>query len=129
MSTKKRPTKAELTRRFRDFLDACMCPIYIDSGDIRVVEFALPCSTPGVYVQLRRNGLVYVGQAVDILQRQRQHLADGQKLWALGIYPIDIIDVKTRSAHETMMIKRARLAGFELANVAKVKLSERVSDD
>lgn len=111
--------KAELETLFVRFLDENRCPVHVASGDIKVMEYAMPSVTPGVYVQLRTTGEVYVGQAADILHRQREHLASGVKLWALGVWPIFEAGNRRRYAFETELIARALRKGYVLANIQK----------
>lgn len=111
--------KAELEALFVRFLDENRCPVHVASGDIKVMEYAMPSVTPGVYAQLRTSGEVYIGQATDILHRQREHLASGVKLWALGVWPIHEASDRRRYAFETELIARALRKGYVLANIQK----------
>lgn len=111
--------KAELETLFVRFLDENRCPVHVASGDIKVMEYAMPSVTPGVYVQLRTSGEVYIGQAADILHRQREHLTSGVKLWALGVWPIFEAGNRRRYAFETELIARALRKGYVLANIQK----------
>lgn len=111
--------KAELEAMFVRFLDENRCPVHVASGDIKVMEYAMPSVTPGVYAQLRTSGEVYIGQAADILHRQREHLASGVKLWALGVWPIFESSDRRRYAFETELIVRALRKGYVLANMQK----------
>lgn len=111
--------KAELEALFVRFLDENRCPVHVASGDIKVMDYAMPSVTPGVYVQLRTTGELYIGQAADILHRQREHLASGVKLWALGVWPIHEASDRRRYAFETELIARALRKGYVLANIQK----------
>ena len=111
--------KAELEALFVRFLDENRCPVHVANGDVKVMEYAMPSVTPGVYAQLRTSGEVYIGQAADILHRQREHLASGVKLWALGVWPIHEASDRRRYAFETELIARALRKGYVLANIQK----------
>lgn len=113
--------KAELEAMFVRFLDENRCPVHVASGDIKVMEYAMPSVTPGVYAQLRTSGEVYIGQAADILHRQREHLASGVKLWALGVWPIYEASDRRRYAFETELIARALQKDYALANIQKIQ--------
>ena len=117
--------KAEIEAMFVRFLDENRCPVHVASGDIKVMENAMPSVTPGVYAQLRTSGEVYIGQAADILHRQREHLASGVKLWALGVWPIFESSDRRRYAFETELIVRALRKGYVLANMQKCEGEKR----
>lgn len=119
MAERKKLRKAELEALFVRFLDENRCPVHVASGDIKVMEYAMPSVTPGVYAQLRTSGEVYIGQAADILHRQREHLASGVKLWAFGVWPIFESSDRRRYAFETELIVRALRKGYVLANIQK----------
>lgn len=125
MAKRKKLRKAELEALFVCFLDENRCPVHVASGDIKVMEYAMPCITPGVYAQLRSTGELYIGQAADILHRQREHLANGVKLLALGVWPIFEAGDLRRYAFETELIGRALQKDYPLANIQKVGVSLR----
>lgn len=125
MAERKKLRKAELGALFVRFLDENRCPVHVASGDIKVMEYAMPSVTPGVYVQLRTTGEIYIGQAADILHRQREHLASGVKLWALGVWPIFEASDRGRYAFETELIARALRRGYALANIQKCEGEKR----
>ena len=121
MAERKKLRKGELETLIVRFLDENRCPVHVASGDIKVMEYAMPSVTPGVYVQLRTSGEVYIGQAADILHRQREHLASGVKLWALGVWPIFEAGNRRRYAFETELIACALRKGYVVANIQKCK--------
>ena len=125
MAERKKLRKGELETLFVRFLDENRCPVHVASGDIKVMEYAMPSVTPGVYVQLRTSGEVYIGQAADILHRQREHLASGVKIWALGVWPIFESSDRRRYAFETELIVRALRKGYVLANMQKCEGEKR----
>lgn len=120
--------KAELEALFVRFLDENRCPVHVASGDVKVMEYAMPCVTSGVYAQLRTSGEVYIGQAADILHRQREHLACGVKLRALGVWPIYGASDRRRYAFETELIARALRKGYVLANIQKCEGVKRLAE-
>ncbi len=119
--------KAEIEALFVRFLDDNLCPIHIACGDIEVMQYAMPSATAGVYMQLRKTSEFYIGQAADIVGRQREHLADGVRLWGLGVWPIGGVGDQRRYAFETELIVRALSCGYPLANVQKMRLSRKIA--
>ena len=114
--------KNVLLDQFERFIDELLCQIYIIGGDIELMRAAMPRITSGVYLQLRNDGRVYVGEAVDIVHRQTEHLAEGVKIWAFAVTIFPRISEKARKAYETEVMERAMIRGFELANKSKVQM-------
>ena len=81
----------------------------------------------GVYIQLRKRGEIYIGEAVDILDRQKEHLKKGVKLAALAVLFVDMIDTQGRKNLETTVIAAAQRKGLWLANISKTKLAEELN--
>ena len=118
----RRVLKSTLLVQFEQFIDELLCQIYIIGGDIELMRAAMPRITSGVYLQLRNDGRVYVGEAVDIVHRQTEHLAEGVKIWAFAVTIFPRISEKARKAYETEVMERAMIRGFELANKSKVQM-------
>lgn len=121
----KRVLKSTLLVQFERFIDELLCPIYIIGGDIELMRAAMPEITSGVYLQLRNDGRVYVGEAVDIVHRQTEHFAEGVKIWAFAVIIFPRISEKARKARETEVMEMAMKRGFELANIAKVQMIKK----
>ena len=100
---KRRILKSELLDQFERFIDELLCQIYIIGGDIELMRAAMPKITSGVYLQLRNDGRVYVGEAVDIVHRQTEHLAEGVKIWAFAVTIFPRISEKARKAYENVV--------------------------
>lgn len=79
------------------------------------------------HIQLRKRGEIYIGEAVDILDRQKEHLKKGVKLAALAVLFVDMIDTQGRKNLETTVIAAAQRKGLWLANISKTKLAEELN--
>ncbi len=113
----------ESRRAFLIFVRDLNCAYQIIHKVMETYEDELRHNLPGVYIQLRENGDVYIGEAVDIIQRQKQHIAKGVVLKGLAVIPMVGVDMKMRFSFETELITRAVERGLMLANDSKMKLA------
>ncbi len=75
---------------------------------------------PGVYVQARRGHCFYVGQSVDVAQRQQQHVENSVDVVALGVLRMPGAQPAELQAKETDLIAAGLAAGLPLANLDKI---------
>lgn len=79
----------------------------------------------GVYIQLRADGLLYVGRSDDVHRRQLEHAANGVEIVALSVIRMPPSGIGNLDAKETELIRRARETGVPLANDAKIRIVEK----
>lgn len=112
---------------FREFAREIGCRIIIEKGLPDCLSKELERVGSGVYVQLRRRGEFYVGESIDVLERQKEHLANGVKLAGLAVLPVSINDRDRRKKLETAVIAAAQRKGLRLANISKLHLAEELN--
>lgn len=112
---------------FRSFALEVGCTLIIQENLPHCLDVKLKKGLPGVYIQLRKRGEIYIGEACDILDRQKEHLHNGVRLAALAILPTDMMDMQGRKNLETSVIASAQKRGLRLANKSKVKLAEELN--
>lgn len=112
---------------FREFAREIGCRIIIEKGLPCCLSKELEKVGSGVYVQLRRRGEFYVGESIDVLERQKEHLANGVKLAGLAVLPVSITDRDRRKELETAVIAAAQRKGLRLANISKLHLAEELN--
>lgn len=99
-----------------------------------VVTHGIPNSLPlvlegvrsGVYVQLRHDGSLYVGEAIDVVARQQQHYRRGVRFCALAVIAIEAMEWDVRYAFETKVIRWALQSGWRVANREKIYSKDRL---
>lgn len=79
---------------FREFAHDVGCSLIIQDNFPNCLDIKLRKNMSGVYIQLRKRGEIYIGEAVDILDRQKEHLKKGVKLAALAVLFVDMIDTQ-----------------------------------
>lgn len=130
MTTKSdgRPVSGRVTQNklalFREFAQEVGCTLILEKNLPRCLDTELPRSMAGLYIQLRRRGDFYVGESINILERQKEHMAKGTKIAALAVRGVPMSDTKERKRLETAAIAAALKKGLLLANESKVKLAE-----
>lgn len=112
---------------FREFAHDVGCSLIIQDNLPNCLDIKLRKNMSGVYIQLRKRGEIYIGEAVDILDRQKEHLKKGVKLAALAVLFVDMIDTQGRKNLETTVIAAAQRKGLWLANISKTKLAEELN--
>lgn len=112
---------------FREFAHEVGCSLIIQDNLPNCLDIKLRKNMSGVYIQLRKRGEIYIGEAVDILDRQKEHLKKGVKLAALAVLFVDMIDTQGRKNLETTVIAAAQRKGLWLANISKTKLAEELN--
>lgn len=112
---------------FREFAREIKCDQIIEENLPYSLDIAIRPNLAGVYIQLRKRGDIYVGEAIDILERQKEHLNKGVQLVALGVIGISSADTQERKELETAIIAAAQKKGFWLANLSKMKLAEELN--
>lgn len=112
---------------FREFAREIGCRIIIEKDLPDCLSKELEQVGSGVYVQLRRRGEFYVGESIDVLERQKEHLANGVKLAGLAVLPVSILDRDRRKKLETAVIAAAQRKGLRLANISKINLAEELN--
>ena len=60
----------------------------------------------GVYIQLRADGLLYVGRSDDVHRRQLEHAANGVEIVALSVIRMPPSGIGNLDAKETELIRR-----------------------
>lgn len=127
----KDPTDGRLTQNkravFREFAAELDCALLIEENLPQCLDLRLRKNMAGVYIQLRKRGDVYVGEAIDILERQKEHLVNGVKLAALAVLPMKMTDTQGRKRVETAVIAAAQAKGIRLANISKMRLAEEMN--
>lgn len=112
---------------FREFAREIGCRIIIEKGLPQCLDKELKHVGSGVYVQLRRRGEFYIGESIDVLERQKEHLANGVKLSGLAVLQVNITDRNRRKQLETAVIAAAQRKGLWLANISKLRLAEELN--
>ena len=113
MTTKSdgRPASGRVTQNklalFREFAQEVGCTLILEKNLPRCLDTELPRSMAGLYIQLRRRGDFYVGESINILERQKEHLAKGTKIAALAVRGVPMSDTKERKRLETAAIAAA----------------------
>lgn len=79
----------------------------------------------GLYLQLRTDGSLYVGETIDMERRQARHRELGVRLTALAVMPFQGMPELARLEFETGLIQKVEASGYRIAN--KQKLSPQAS--
>lgn len=69
---------------FLEFLHDQHCEYIFDAVDIMEKNRYLKYFGPAVYIQLRTNGFVYVGETFNLFARTMQHVRNGVKIVYMG---------------------------------------------
>ena len=120
MSDNRNTYQEQIDTLFIDFLNRLGCARIVVADEMKHLDEKLSGIASGVYIQLRTDGLVYVGESKNILQRQKQHLANGVELMALAVIPMNEDRIAAREELETRVIVQARQFGLPMANVEKI---------
>lgn len=121
----KQTMKAVERERFINFVRHWQCPIVLQRRVAEQLDAALTQVQAGVYIQLRASGRTYIGEAVDVRKRQKEHLANGVQLAALAVIPFVSATLWQRYAFETELIVQALDWGLELDNSAKMQQARK----
>lgn len=108
------------TNDFLDFLRTLHCECIFDSIDIRERNHYLKNFGPAVYIQLRENGFVYVGETFNLFARTMQHIRNDVKIVYMGAISVWPLTNDERKKTETFIMGRALEAGFPLDNADKI---------
>ncbi len=111
---------------FREFAAEIGCDIVIEKNLPQSLDVGLKRNFAGIYIQLRKRGDIYIGEAIDILDRQKEHLAKGVNLAALAVLWVGMSNAQERKEIETAVIAAAQKKGLRLANISKIKLAEEL---
>ena len=96
-------------------------------GDGVSMQKALVDVHEAVYLQLRRDGRCYVGEALEVKRRQRRHLDNGVSVEALAVINMPGAGKKELQARETEVVCDAVNLGIPLANVDKLDHASKVN--
>lgn len=110
----------ELLRRFLDFILDINCDAFFQEKEIKMNVKNLEFFGSAVYIQLRKNRKVYVGETVNLSQRTMTHRGKGVEIECMGAISTWMLSDEERLAMESYVINEAILAGFPLANLDKV---------
>ncbi len=108
---------------FLAFVKDLNCSFVLTSKVAETFEEVLKPVEDGVYIQLRANGDIYIGEAGNVIQRQKQHLARGVDLKGLAVISFEGLDPEVRFRHETDLIAKAMERGLMLANDSKMRIA------
>ncbi len=110
----------QTTNVFLEFLNDQHCECIFDSVDIMEKNRYLKYFGPAVYIQLRTNGFVYVGETFNLFARTMQHIRNGVKIVYMGAISVWPLTNDERKDTETFIMGRAMEAGFPLENTDKL---------
>ena len=110
----------EYLNKFFKFLNDHHCDEIFDNMDIVNKSKKLKQYGPAVYIQLRQNGLVYVGETLNLFHRTMRHIECGVRVAYLGAISVWMLEDKERRDLETFLIGDAQMEGFPLANTDKI---------
>lgn len=110
----------EVLRRFLDFILDMGCDAFFENKEIEDNVENLEFFGSAVYIQLRKNRKVYVGETVNLSQRTMTHTGKGVEIECMGAISTWMLTDEERLAMESFVINEAILAGFPLANLDKV---------
>lgn len=79
----------------------------------------------GLYLQLRADGSLYVGETIDMERRQARHRELGVRLTALAVMPFQEMTEKERLEFETELIRKVKTFGYRMANKQKLGKEEK----
>lgn len=105
---------------FLEFLHDQHCECIFDSVDIMEKNRYLKYFGPAVYIQLRTNGFVYVGETFNLFARTMQHIRNGVKIVYMGAISVWPLTNDERKDTETFIMGRAMEAGLPLENTDKL---------
>ncbi len=111
----------EYFQRFLDFLQDIHCDAFFQKIEIEKNSENLKFFGPAVYIQLRKDMKVYVGETVNLSQRTVSHLGNGVEIECMGAIAAWMFSDEERLEEESYVIQEASLAGFPLANAYKVE--------
>lgn len=112
---------------FREFAAEVGCDIVVEKNLPQSLDVELKKNFSGIYIQLRKRGDIYIGEAIDVLDRQKEHLAKGVNLAALAVLGVGMCNTQERKEIETAVIAAAQKKGLRLANISKTKLAEELN--
>lgn len=110
----------QTTDVFLEFLHDQHCECIFDSVDIMEKNRYLKYFGPAVYIQLRTNGFVYVGETFNLFARTMQHIRNGVKIVYMGAISVWPLTNDERKDTETFIMGRAMEAGLPLENTDKL---------
>jgi len=108
-----------LSREFLNFCENQRCTRIFTQFEIRNPDIHFKWFGLAVYIQLRKDGMVYVGETVDLYARTMRHIELGTRIVLLGAIHAVMSDDE-RMDLETYTIGKAEESGFRLANTAKL---------
>lgn len=110
----------QTTDVFLEFLHDQHCECIFDAVDIMEKNRYLKYFGPAVYIQLRTNGFVYVGETFNLFARTMQHVRNGVKIVYMGAISVWPLTNDERKDTETFIMGRAMEAGLPLENTDKL---------
>ena len=110
----------QTSNAFLEFLRELHCECIFDSIDILERNRYLKYFGPAVYIQLRKNGFIYVGETFNLYARTMQHVRNGVKIVYMGAMSVWPLTNDERKETETFIMGRALEAGFSLENADKI---------
>ena len=110
----------ELLKRFLAFILDMGCDAFFEEKEIQSNVENLEYFGSAVYIQMRKNRKVYVGETVNLSQRTMTHTGNGVEIECMGAISTWMLTDEERLAMESYVINEAILAGFPLANLDKV---------
>lgn len=112
---------------FREFAKEVGCDLILEENLPNCLDVRIHPNMSGVYIQLRKRGEIYIGEAVDVLDRQKEHLVNGVHLAALAVLFVQMSRPQDRKEIETALIATAQKKGLRLANISKIRLAEEIN--
>ena len=123
--TAPRPGHEQILERVHAFLSLLECRAVFGSHNAHLLRQALELRLPGLYLQLRTDGTVYIGKSDDLYRRALDHEESGLQLLLLALFPFTRrITAQELDDAETALITKALARELPLANAAKVALAK-----
>lgn len=113
-----------LFKRFLAFILDMGCDAFFEEKEIQSNVENLEYFGSAVYIQMRKNRKVYVGETVNLSQRTMTHMGNGVEIDCMGAISTWMLTDEERLTMESYVINEAILAGFPLANLDKVDEEE-----
>lgn len=123
--TAPRPGHEQILERVHAFLSLLECRAVFGAHNAHLLRQALELRLPGLYLQLRTDGTVYIGKSDDLYRRALDHEESGLQLLLLALFPFTRrITAQELDDAETELITQAVSRELPLANAAKVALAK-----
>lgn len=119
------PGHEQILERVHAFLSLLECRAVVGAHNAHQLRQALELRLPGLYLQLRTDGTVYIGKTDDLYRRALDHEESGLQLLLLALFPFTRrITAQELDDAETALITKALARELPLANAAKVALAK-----